>query len=434
MLFFAHRSFQEFLVAERLRVVKPTPAAHSEISKFLTPDVIGFLRQAPDQSYLLDWYETLRAANGPVGIPYLQFFASAAELLEHIARTTLALDPHEVDVWTMAILHDAWDRGIQARTDITKKPLDHMLGMSRVARRGNSAAAAVAVLSLLSAYKKDPSQVTLARLVAAVMERCLRGARSEAARTSLTISKDSADFAAEWIGTIRKRHPAHGEAKALQLLVDLDALAGDNYPDRPYCLTKKCYHREVVVQVRLTLYVEGCGDVGEGGGGGQRIALSTGAPGAPQAHRPHVHSPAGAATVAAPSCTWRLVIGGCRLARRRSDSAKNQVLRLLRAPVFDASLQGAKLCRSGVCVRNHLGQPCHEFLGRDGRLLFEPALDYRPRMLERVRAGAPLTVGCRFLAMCRANFARFPRRRQAREKSSQVAGSILRGLVLRATR
>lgn len=224
VLFFAHRSFQEFLVAERLRLVRPTPAAHTEISNFLTPDVIGFLRQAPDQSYLLDWYETLRAANGPVGIPYLQFFASAPQLLEHIARTTLVLDPHEVDVWTTAILHDAWDRGIQARTDGTTRPLDHVLVMSRIARQGNSAAAAVAVLSLLTAYKKDPSPLALAGLVAAVMERCLRSARSEAARSSLTISKDSADFAADWIGTVRKRHPAHGEATAVQLQVDLDAL------------------------------------------------------------------------------------------------------------------------------------------------------------------------------------------------------------------
>ena len=31
----------------------------------------------------------------------------------------------------------------------------------------------------------------------------------------------------------------------------------------------------------------------EGCGGGQRIALSTAVPGAPQAHRPYVHGPAG---------------------------------------------------------------------------------------------------------------------------------------------
>ena len=44
----------------------------------------------------------------------------------------------------------------------------------------------------------------------------------------------------------------------------------------------------------LLLMIEGCGDVGEGGDGGQRSALSTGAAGAPQAHRPYVHSLPGA--------------------------------------------------------------------------------------------------------------------------------------------
>ena len=51
--------------------------------------------------------------------------------------------------------------------------------------------------------------------------------------------------------------------------------------------------RDVVVSAD-PLVVEGCGHVGEGCGGGQRIALSTAVPGAPQAHRPHVHSPPGA--------------------------------------------------------------------------------------------------------------------------------------------
>jgi len=42
------------------------------------------------------------------------------------------------------------------------------------------------------------------------------------------------------------------------------------------------------------LLVEGCGHVGEGIGGGQRSALSTGEPAAPKAHRPHVHGLPGA--------------------------------------------------------------------------------------------------------------------------------------------
>ncbi len=224
VLFFAHRSFQEFLVAERLRLVRPTPAAHSEISNFLTPDIIDFLRQAPDESFLIDWYETLRAANGPVGIPYLQFFASAPQVLQHIGRTTLVLDSHEIDVWTTAILHDAWDRAVQGPVSPDKDTLDHVLIMSRIATRGNSAAAAVATLSLLTAYKKSPSTMRLTQVVAVVLERCLRAARGEAARSSLTIAKDQADFAAEWVASIRKRHPTHGETTAVQLLVDLDSL------------------------------------------------------------------------------------------------------------------------------------------------------------------------------------------------------------------
>ena len=51
--------------------------------------------------------------------------------------------------------------------------------------------------------------------------------------------------------------------------------------------------------------VEGCGHVGEGCGGGQRIALSTAAPGAPQAHRPHVHSLPGAQRTAPAPPTFR---------------------------------------------------------------------------------------------------------------------------------
>ena len=71
----------------------------------------------------------------------------------------------------------------------------------------------------------------------------------------------------------------------------------------PCCLTKECYPvsgcRFIAVSRFHSLVVEGCGHVGEGCGGGQRkarsAALSTVAPGAPNAHRPYVHSPAGRA-------------------------------------------------------------------------------------------------------------------------------------------
>lgn len=68
---------------------------------------------------------------------------------------------------------------------------------------------------------------------------------------------------------------------------------GVNYCGRPCCLIGQCYSaRECRCRVFLPFHLaaEGCGHVGEGCGGGQRKALSTAAPGAPKAHRPHVHS------------------------------------------------------------------------------------------------------------------------------------------------
>ena len=68
-----------------------------------------------------------------------------------------------------------------------------------------------------------------------------------------------------------------------------------NQHGRSCCLTKECYPSVCCRSwfCRSSI-VEGCGHVGEGGSGGQRKALSTGEPGAPQAQRPHVHSLPGA--------------------------------------------------------------------------------------------------------------------------------------------
>lgn len=234
VLFFAHRSFQEFLVAERLRLATPTPAAHRDMSTFLTVDVINFLRQAPDQSFLTSWYETLRAAHGPLGIPYLQFYASVPQVLQYMVKTTLVQPPHEIDAWTMAIVHLACQAGAGGLVGADGKPLDHAALMSAIATRGSSAAAAVATLSLLTAYSNDRSAFPLTRLVAVVMERCLRMSRQEPSRQGqpatdpsrqvLTVTADEADFATKWVTSMRKRHAAPGEARALQLLVDLDLL------------------------------------------------------------------------------------------------------------------------------------------------------------------------------------------------------------------
>jgi hypothetical protein len=74
-------------------------------------------------------------------------------------------------------------------------------------------------------------------------------------------------------------------------------VVGDNYFGRRVASRRDVTQAMDVVFPGLVLpflVVEGGGDVGEGGDGGQRSALSTGAAGAPQAHRPHVHGLPGA--------------------------------------------------------------------------------------------------------------------------------------------
>ena len=79
-------------------------------------------------------------------------------------------------------------------------------------------------------------------------------------------------------------------------------LADDNYLERRVASGRNVTGGLVVVGSRfspISLVVAGCGHVGEGGGGGQRRRAAARCPRTPpvrrQAHRPHVHSPAGRA-------------------------------------------------------------------------------------------------------------------------------------------
>ncbi len=224
VLFFAHRSFQEFLVAERMRLVKPTPAAHTDYSRFLTEDVSNFIRQAPDQAFILDWYQTLQASSGPIEVPYLQFFASYPQVLKRIDEDLGSREVREVDVWTALIIH-------HASVQKTKGALSEAgckQFMRELVVRGDTNAAAVGSLSLLSHLQlpKALDYAGLNALVAAVMERCLRASRGENASGSFTIAKEDVDFASSWVQAISKLHQQEmrGHSVELELAVDLAGL------------------------------------------------------------------------------------------------------------------------------------------------------------------------------------------------------------------
>jgi len=226
VLFFAHRSFQEFLVAERMRLVVPTPAAHTDYSNFLTDDVRAFLRQAPDAGFILDWYKTLQAAAGPIALPYLSFFASFPGLLQKIKESTLVLDARDIDPWTVIILHHAAAQGTTHALD------DQQRGvlMLELVKSGKAESAAVAALSLLHAFREDESGYDgagVSKLTAVIFERTLRSARGETSSERLTIGKGDADFASDFVASTRKIHPRGGTfnpGQQLDLSIDLLSL------------------------------------------------------------------------------------------------------------------------------------------------------------------------------------------------------------------
>ncbi|WP_457356237.1 NACHT domain-containing protein [Roseateles sp. P5_D6] len=213
-LFFAHRSFQEFLVAERLRLAKPDPNAHIDYSAHLTLDIIAFLTQAPDVHYIAAWYDTLRVCPGPLNGAYLRFFASftsVAEAMAGSARSNVA----SIDLWTTAIVTLA----SRAKTlgALEAAELDSFL--LQAVRGGKDDTAAVAALALWQSHSRTQPQLTA--LAAALLERVLRKSREESDSSALSIEAKHFDFSANWVGKgIQKIFAQPGKTDGVRLNLD----------------------------------------------------------------------------------------------------------------------------------------------------------------------------------------------------------------------
>lgn len=174
VLFFAHRSFQEFLVAERLRMVTPTPVAHTEDSNFMTDDVEAFLHQAPDQKFALEWYMTLQGAAGPITLPYLPFLAGFPNVVQHITEkgpNHIITGGAKIGPWTVIILHHA--TRLKTQHSLSEQKLwDIMLQLVPDAK---STTAVVAALSMFDECAQETRNFIpmAAQLLAAVFQRLL---------------------------------------------------------------------------------------------------------------------------------------------------------------------------------------------------------------------------------------------------------------------
>jgi len=118
-------------------------------------------------------------------------------------------------------------------------------------------------------------------------------------------------------------------------LANFANLSGVNYLGRSCCLRVRCYRTKVsfgFLPFSVTM-IDGCGHVGEGAGGGQRVSV--------------VHGPGRCAIGASPICPQparRTSVGppshlSCAGCCRPPQVPENQILRSFGSPVLDAPLQ-----------------------------------------------------------------------------------------------
>lgn len=93
--YFGHRSFAEYLVAERMVRKSPGPAEQAVYSSLVRDGVLVFLLEAPDRERFRAWVDDLSSAHGTIHIEYLAFLADvlggASALCEALPTTSIWL-------------------------------------------------------------------------------------------------------------------------------------------------------------------------------------------------------------------------------------------------------------------------------------------------------------------------------------------------------
>lgn len=223
VLYFAHRSFQEFLIAERVRLVAPTSAMHLSYSEFLTPDIYTFLKLAPNDDYIIGMYESLQKYQGALNLQYLKFLASFSNLQSHIRSSLSALeDSATAGVWPLILLTLGKLENTNDSMNWNELSELHV----RVIQKGMSLSAAVSTMALLSHVGGTNQAVALNKVCSALINRCLEMGRPEATDSqTLSIDSKKYDFSAEWLGKyVSKRHPKHGETSSVQIVFNVNSL------------------------------------------------------------------------------------------------------------------------------------------------------------------------------------------------------------------
>jgi len=166
VLYFAHRSFQEFLVAERVRKWTPSADQHTLLASGLTVDIREFLDAAPDCTHVRRWYETLGACAGPLPVAYLQYFKIDATLMRDISNKS----PEKLSVADVAIL------GLRRTSERDAEiPLDELIALlAETISVGQEDAAVTAIACLVRLRFEEGSLDAIRALAVSLVVRAVQ--------------------------------------------------------------------------------------------------------------------------------------------------------------------------------------------------------------------------------------------------------------------
>ena len=199
VFFFAHRSFQEFLVAQRMIIFEATPNMHSEYSRFINDDIAEFLSLAPDQTFWERWFDSLMACKGPVGVNYFRRFAGRG--LFAVGDGVVDGKVSKSDQFAAVIMTAAFDHPPHAgKNGAYEEWLHHFLV------DGSELCAALSAIALMRIMDGPDWQPAMDRIIAGIFTRCFRSASTDRSESpELTIDAQERDVLTDFVANKIKR-------------------------------------------------------------------------------------------------------------------------------------------------------------------------------------------------------------------------------------
>lgn len=184
--FFPHRSFAEFLVAQRMQLAPPTASNHSIYSDAVKEGVREFLLESPHRAEIANWAKTLAAGRGALSTSYLTFLAEVTGGFEPLAATLGSGSP-----WKMSVrLLDP------ALVESDRLVVPQILGLLVAETESLGLALGLTLLQpngyVGSATPLSQTDIEM-RLAAALLEKLLRMVREEPGGNKMSVQGRDAD-------------------------------------------------------------------------------------------------------------------------------------------------------------------------------------------------------------------------------------------------